>query len=202
MADHPLISVSDLLSFSELLADTYHCAADQVFDPVGLILPKRGSEVKFAVECAYDCTPINSVPFAHTGVDGTHFSLLNESIGDTGEHPVVMTRPTSFGDENLIVGDSIWEFLSLGYHIGYMEIESLHLGFPGNTNIEQAFAATVGLVTSNYGPPPFYKDDPKASARLSDLRVRFALSPWKDVYGHLEQLNATYLPQLRLRDQQ
>ena len=201
MTDHPLIFVSDLISFSELLADTYYCGADYVFAPVGLILPKRGSESRFAEKCAYDCTPFNTVPFAHTGVDGTHFSLLSESIEDAGDHPVVMTRPMSFGAENLIVGDSIWEFLSLGYHIGYFDIESLHLGFPNNTNIQQAFAAAAGLPTSNYGSSPYYKDNPTAFARLSDLRVRFKLLPWQDVYRRLEQLNDTHLPQLRLRDQ-
>ncbi len=201
MTDHPPISISDLISFTELLADISHCGPDYVFDPVGLILPKRGSESKFADECAYDCTPINTVPFAHTGVDGTHFSLFSESIEDAGEQPVVMTRPMSFGAENLIVGASIWEFLSLGYHMGYCDIESLHLGIPDNTNIEQAFAAAAGLPTSNYGSPPFYKDNPKASARLSDLRVRFQLSPWPDIHDRLKPLNEAHLPQLRFRAQ-
>jgi hypothetical protein len=201
MTDPPLISVSDLIGFSELLADSYHCGADHVFDSVGLILPKRGCESKFAEECAYDCTPINTVPFAHTGVDGTHFSLLRDANEDAGRHPVVMTRPMACGNESLIVGASIWEFLSLGYHIGYFDIESLHLGFPNNTNIQQAFAAAAGLPTSNYGSPPFYKDNPKASARLSDLRVRFQLSPWPDIHDHLKLLNNAHLPQLRFRVQ-
>jgi hypothetical protein len=200
MTDHPLVSVSDLISFAELLGDTYRCPADHVFDSVGLILPKRGSESKFAEECAYDCTPTNTIAFAHTGVDGTHFSLLGESIENAEDYPVVMTRPMSFGAENLIVGASIWEFLSLGFYIGYSDIESLHLGFADNTNIEQAFAAVVGLPTSNYGTPPFHKDSPTAFARLSDLRVRFKLLPWHDAYGRLEQLNNTHFPKLQLRD--
>jgi hypothetical protein len=199
--DHPIVTLFDLIDFAELLAETVGCAAEHVFDPVGLILPERGTEADFARSWDYNCTPLNATTFAHTGCDGTHFGLFNDTKDDAGQNPVVMTRPTAFGNENLIVGDSIWEFLSLGYHIGYFEIESLHLDHLNNTNIQQAFAAVAGLPTSNYGSPPFFQDSPTAFARLSDLRVRFQLSPWPDVPGRLKQLNDAHIPQLRFRNQ-
>ena len=71
----------------------------------------------------YGDTPTNCAPFAYTGGDGCHFSLLQTESVDSSDSPVVLTVPCS--PANLIVGSNLWEFLSLGCHRGYFGLEQL-----------------------------------------------------------------------------
>jgi hypothetical protein len=65
----------------------------------------------------YWCTPVNSVMFAHTGGEGCHFSFLKSGAKWSAASPVVMTYPAAGGCvHNVIVGDSLVEFLRLGLH--------------------------------------------------------------------------------------
>jgi hypothetical protein len=74
----------------------------------------------------YTPTPTNAKVFASTGGDGVHYSLIE--ISDRIQ-PVVMTVPASFGDTiadyNIILGENLNEFLSLGYYNGWFPLEQL-----------------------------------------------------------------------------
>jgi hypothetical protein len=87
-----------------------------VFDPCGLILefpPKAGT-------CW--CTPEKALTFAHTGGDGVHYSYLSSDELPPGLVPIVMTLPPCI-PHNVVLAESIDEFLGLGYHVGWFALE-------------------------------------------------------------------------------
>jgi len=89
------------------------------FDYAGII-PEEDEDAR------YDSSPINTKVFSRTGGDGVHFSILclSENI-----QPIVMTVPMNFGnsltDYNLIIGENLNEFLSIGYFNGWFFLEEL-----------------------------------------------------------------------------
>jgi hypothetical protein len=95
-------------------------SAHDVFDRCGLILeipPKAGY---------YWCTPEKALTFATTGGDGVHYSHLSSDELPPGVVPVVMTVPANFNDElNVVLAESIDEFLGLGYHVGWFALEQV-----------------------------------------------------------------------------
>ncbi len=78
------------------------------------------------------CTPINTLTFAVTGGEDTHFCLLLVQGRVTEASPVVLTVPHSGGDaqeSNFIVGENLIDFLCLGYYRGFFSLEQLAFGF-------------------------------------------------------------------------
>lgn len=78
--------------------------------------------------CGYWCTPRNSLAFASTGGDGVHYSVLAQDGKPVDDSPVIMTVPTSDGYApytNLIVGDTVRNFLRFGLIRGYFYMEQL-----------------------------------------------------------------------------
>ena len=108
-----------LWSIAEIEANKTGADFSFVLDPIGLILRRPIERER------YEATPVNSLAFATTGGDGVHFSLmhLEGELGDLS--PVVMTVPMNFGQENLIVGSDMKEFLCLGCRVGYFFLEQL-----------------------------------------------------------------------------
>lgn len=92
---------------------------DLPFDYAGMIPANDKSS-------RYDCTPLNTLVFAHTGGEGVHYSLLKIS---GSIQPIVMTVPMNFGNSlkgyNRILGENLNEFLSLGYYNGWFSLEQL-----------------------------------------------------------------------------
>jgi hypothetical protein len=94
----------------------------------------------------YDSSPINTEVFATTGGDGVHYSILDIS---ENIQPVVMTIPMNFGDSmndyNLIIGENLNEFLSIGFYNGWFSIEQLcydndwAINFYSKENMEDDF---------------------------------------------------------------
>ncbi len=108
-----------LWSIAEIEAKRIGSDFYYVFDPIGLILRRP------VVRENYQATPDNSLAFATTGGDGVHYSLLDMG-GEGGDlSPVIMTVPMNFGQENLIVGSDLNEFLCLGCQVGYFFLEQL-----------------------------------------------------------------------------
>jgi hypothetical protein len=127
-------------------------------------------------------TPINSITFATTCGDDVHFGLLaiDGKYGDAS--PVVVTVPMA-GDgpekTNHIVGETLHDFLCLGCVHGFFDLEEL--AYRGRTEL---FAT--------YAIPPSADDEPI----YARLRAEFALAPWVDVEGRLQELNHRYRPLL------
>jgi hypothetical protein len=69
-------------------------------------------------------TPGNCITFAHTGGDGTHFSLLLQDGSVTEQSPVVLSVPAS-GFLNCVIGENLHDFLCLGCHRGFFALEQL-----------------------------------------------------------------------------
>jgi hypothetical protein len=114
----------------------------------------------------YDSSPPGYLSFASTGGDGTHFNI--PAAGVAG--PVVMTVPMAFEEPNMIVGETLTEFLSLGCVYGYFALEQLAYNLPRTAS--EIEAAT------------------EQSPALRKLSEHFGLQPWKDVRARLNELRA------------
>jgi len=138
----------------------------------------------------YPCTPLNCWTFAPTGGDGVHFSLLALDRSVNERSPVVMTSPTVFHAPNLIVGESLFDFLCLGTHRGYFSLMGLAYG----GEREQTLRACTD-------PSSQLSDEPEWDAhkqRLLALLVkRFGLRPWTDL-ERFEQVQEQYSGMLEL----
>lgn len=148
------------------------------FDSVGLILqvpPTREN---------YWCTPLNCRTFARTGIDGTHFSLLDVGDGPRDRLPVVMTVPMS-DSPNVVVGATLREFLALGCRQGYGMLDSL---------VHTPAAALRRLRSPAFDP----EAEPDEIAHLRTLIDAFDLRPWLDVAQRLEALQLEHFHALRL----
>ena len=88
------------------------------FDPAGLILlyPIR--------EILDPPFPFNVAAFATTGGDSVHYGFLDAGSGYHDASPVVMTVPCS-DEKYFVVGANLRDFLCLGCHTGYFDLEQL-----------------------------------------------------------------------------
>lgn len=119
----------------------------------------------------YDATPDDAITFASTGGDGVHFSACQGVQGAV----IVMTVPMQFARPNIVVGQSLREFLALGCISGYFGLEQLAYDFA---------ATAAGLAA---GPAP---DDSAGEAHLALLRQHLQLAPWSDPRSRLDELQA------------
>jgi hypothetical protein len=101
------------------------------------------------------------------GVDGVHWSGIPAE--NASGYIVVMTVPPSVG-VNLVVGESIGEFLSLGCHS--------HFG---------VLAGLVEDITARLEPT-----EEEAADVMAALESRLGLSPWPDVPARLTELETQY----------
>lgn len=131
----------------------------------------------------YDVTPVGADVFASTGGDGVHYSFLPIPGGEA-EPPVVMTVPMHFDRPNLIVGETLTEFLELGccYRFGYAHLDEL----------AYAPQKTIAELQSGREIPIDQGDD--SVAVLKALTEHFSLKPWPDVSGRLAELDKKYMP--------
>ncbi len=72
----------------------------------------------------YDCTPLNTILFAQTGVDGVHFSYLEIGLDI---NPIIITVPCAWGNKpnsyNCVIAETFDEFLGLGYFKGWYSLD-------------------------------------------------------------------------------
>lgn len=129
----------------------------------------------------YQATPVNTVTFASTGVNGVHFGFLTPA-GDRAldECPVVMTVPLAATEPNHVVGETLHEFLSLGCRQGWAFLEQLAH--------DPEWAIT------------WYSETDATLFRLADpLGRALGLQPWTDVRARLAVLTERYHGQLVVR---
>ncbi|MGQ0467793.1 MAG: hypothetical protein ACT4QG_21050 [Sporichthyaceae bacterium] len=148
-------------------------APDSAFAPIGLFVepPDRPGEWD------YDATPAGALTFASTGGDGVHFSFVETP----GRSVIVMTVPMVWDRPNVVVGATLFEFLSLGCRFGYFALEQLAYDRDGTVDAIRR-AAEEG-------------DQPL----LGDLRTKLGLTPWTSVRARLDEL-ATMTPSPRRVD--
>lgn len=178
------------------------------FGAIGLILAKK-------LVCRdYYCTPQNSLTFANTGGDGIHFGFLQ--IDKPWICPVVITVPMGGSvdsrDNNVILGETLREFLALGFHIPYFELEELVYDFNGtlhSLNQPEPSPSFDGLTESSGSRASAQELEKlkKQTERLVDgeflfdqIVREFDLKPWENIEHRLEELRQRYLPILQIED--
>lgn len=161
-------------------------ASNYIFDPIGIILIRPLKNIE------YESTPRNSLTFAETGGDGVHFGLVQMEGQILEKSPVVMTVPANYGEENLIVGGNLHEFLCLGSRMGYFLLEQLTYSDNRKQTLEdlehpeaaaeREFQATKDIL----GKDHFDRD----RYLLQMLRDRLSLKPWHNVAKRLKELQS------------
>ena len=174
-----------LWSIAEAEASRRESNISFVFEPIGLIL-RRPLKKEL-----YESSPKHARTFAVTGGNGVHFSLLQVNGEITDLSPVVMTVPMNFGNENLIVGQDLEDFLSLGCQVGYSFLELLTYGDSRNeaiywlTDPDDWFESHKGELGGG-------EKIGEMKILLGLIRSEIGLSPWEDVEKRLKSLNETY----------
>lgn len=147
MNNEGIICLEELLKAIEKLAnDTNHEFPKLYFNYGGI----RPIDIE---NFGYDCSPINTTFFATTGGDGVHYSILEitEKI-----QPVIMTVPMNFSnsmnDYNIIIGENLNEFISIGYYNGWFQIEELcydnefAINFYAKENLEEDYQNEANII--------------------------------------------------------
>jgi hypothetical protein len=125
-----------------------------------------------------ESTPKNTIAFGETGGDWVHFSLITVKGRVSDASPVVLTYPATLEgpwEANVIVGESLRDFLSLGCEAGFEPIEDLALFW------EQAIDELIQ-------GPNLEEMDSKDLETLRIYREELNLEPWEDIRGRLEEL--------------
>ena len=165
-----------------------------VFDPIGLML------IRPLAKKYYSSTPINSLSFAQTGGNGVHFSLVLLSGNVSEDSPVVMTVPMNYGKVNLIVGETLIEFLSLGERLGYFFLEQLVYNEAETIewllNPREFISKEYGVNPSGSFPPDSFREQERL---LSILREGFELKPWSNLKKRLDELQNKFLGMLEFQ---
>jgi hypothetical protein len=139
----------------------------------------------------YRTTPVNSLMFARTGGNGVHFSFIGADSLWSEKSPVVMTCPDAGSvRKNVILGESLAEFLRLGIRTGYFSLEQLGQA----VDFSKHPFILEGVSSREMGPWL----EPEQVAELESLAQRFALTQWKNVGERLEELQRRLLPGLEL----
>jgi hypothetical protein len=73
----------------------------------------------------YEATPLNSVTFGSTGGDGVHFGFLHVDGEKRDDGPIVMTVPMAFERPNIVVAETLSEFVRIGCRSGWFVLEQL-----------------------------------------------------------------------------
>ena len=135
----------------------------------------------------YYCSPINSRCFAQTGGDGTHFSFIQIPGLEIKESPVVMTRP-GFDVPNIVVGETLFEFLCSGYYSGFGCFE--HLDAIHSKERLYDFKMNDCLPGTDM---EWYKSQAAFEQKTLDYLVeRLGLKPWENVSQRLAELEERY----------
>jgi hypothetical protein len=143
----------------------------------------------------YWCIPANSLMFATNGAEANFgFLVTDDRIDD--QTPVVLTCVGSGDQKNFIVGESLHDFLCLGFHRGYFPLEQL------SYNIDR----TLEAIASGRWQPQNETDwwiglgiNEGQRPVLELLRQRLALKPWRNVPRKFARLQRDYLKSLELK---
>ncbi len=141
----------------------------------------------------YWCTPLNSLKFAGTGGDGVHFSFVVKDGKVTESSPIVVTVPESYDCPNFIGGESLFDFLCLGFHRGYFA-----LGMLSTEKCLAAYSSADWQLKTDSDHAVGYGVDEHQQNLLNFLIEKLGLSPWKNLKRRFQRLQKLYLPRLEI----
>lgn len=137
----------------------------------------------------YTCSPLDSIMFAGTGMDGIHYSLLTDfgTVPNLDEAPVIRVSPMDFGSCVRIVAANLRDFFSLHFygHEGLLlidfETKEDYLEYLRTQEEEEAAA---------------FKDDPHNMGKWHRQKQwvnqkaleEFAFTPIEDPFSYLQEL--------------
>lgn len=124
--------------------------------------PAVGLIERWADPC--DDTPAGAEVLFRSGVDGVHWSTMPAADGSGSL--LVMTVPGAL-QPNLILGESLEEFLALGCQLGFWNL---------------------GALGHDVMPAPICAEDATAQRILTEMARGLSLEPWPDVPARLAQL--------------
>ncbi len=129
----------------------------------------------------YSSTPINAIPFATTGGNGTHFSILRLSECVC---PIIITCPMNCGnspsEDNIIIAENLKEFLSIGYYNGWFSLEQLFYNKSGTIEyfksedkssdfINSGAKSLINIINAHYN----LSHGPLSENRLNELKTMY-----------------------------
>jgi hypothetical protein len=184
------ITLNRLWHLARACAKQYNTIPEHIFGPIGLYLVHPDS-----FEVFYP-TPQNATVFARTGGNGIHYSLLHINHVIDEISPVIMTIPFA-NNPNVVVGESLTDFLCIGCKVGYFGWDNLSYKAeerdPDGTSFRQV---TVNdIETGNLAIDLGY--GPEEDHLLQQLTKEFELGPKKDIDLHLQVLSERYLAMVR-----
>ena len=184
------VTLDDLVAIDTRAAEQFPSNSDAGLGRLGLILIHDQPRYDYA------STPKNATSFATTGGAGAHFSFVDDGTVELHRRPIVLTVPMSFGNENFIVGESLHDFLCLGYYRGYFALEQLAYYY--DTTID-AFSSPDWQATEEWHHSVGFILDDYEKKVLGYLIEQLDLSPWADVRGKLTRLKASHFSKLQLK---
>jgi hypothetical protein len=135
--------------------------------------------------------------FGSTLVDGEHFSFLSKEGKLLSPSPIVMTVPTApEGFANIIVGENLVDFLSLGYRVHFAALPAL-----AYQNSDRSKLIT-DLVN---GIPCWEGEDPSDEYTVTQIHLsktlekEIELKPWDNVEDRLAYLESQYFHFLEMK---
>lgn len=167
----------DLIAFADELGGSCGQNHNTVLDDAGLMFSDELTH--------YDNTPLNVHPFATTGGDGVHYSLLAIEGTVSESSPVVMTVPMAFDHPNHVIGENLREFMNLGCFSGYFSIEGIAYDYCREEELRR--------LERHQEPDDAW---PEKLRLLRLMRERFSLRPWPQVRSRLAELQARLAPSL------
>ncbi len=191
--DHPLWET--LLALDKVAAKRFPSKFDPGFGSLGLILHARLKRYE------YWCDPVNCLTFATTGGEGVHFSFVVQDGKVTENSPVVITIPGTFEHPNFIGGESLFDFLCLGFHRGYFAMETL-----ASERFFEAYASGKWPLSEvkdrhpDWDRSEGYWVDERKRKLLDFLIDELGLTPWKDLKTKFQRLQNRYMPLLEISD--
>ncbi|SHJ52790.1 hypothetical protein SAMN02745146_3357 [Hymenobacter daecheongensis DSM 21074] len=169
-----MLRIKEFFALDDLITARWGHQAFRYVDYCGL-LPVRPLE-----NGGYECTPTNTLSFARTGGDGVHFSLL-DARDETADGPVVMTVPMA--EANLVVAETLSEFLGIGCQTGWFELEQLAYDAPATLAYYAAAPAPVSA---------------QGQAFLDVVRTELRVAPVALTAERLADLEQRFGPQLQV----
>jgi hypothetical protein len=179
--DHPLwkkLRKLDKLAGRRFPNESYDCGLASI----GLILHPR------PVRHGYWFTPKNALCFATNGGEGD-FSFLVLEQRVTEQSPIVITITDAFGHPNFIGGESLFDFLCLGFHRGYFGLEQL----PYKEKTLSVYSSSKWQPEDQIDWEVGFGVNDHQRRVMDYLISELGLRPWKDLKRKFKRLQRTYL---------
>ncbi|WP_404783245.1 hypothetical protein [Altericista sp. CCNU0014] len=146
----------------------------------------------------YYCTPINTLKFASTGMDGEHFSFLVCDNAIDSESPVILTMPCNYGGAtNVVIAKSFRTFLCLGLRYGYFALGELA------SNPEEAMQvyANAQWIPTEERHFLMYVPNETQQTILAFIANSLDLQPYTYTADEFAALQNRYVPLLSMSDE-